>query len=281
VRIGIIAVLYKCDNVIEGFVSSLNKQVFEGFEVLFVNNDVGNDYCENFIRSHAQFPFAFIKNTNNYGVAKANNQGTDYFAKRDDVDYLLFLNPDVEFDADFLKDHRQLAARHELTALVPKIFYYDSEKIWYAGGTLSYLKAGVRHFGHNKKDKLVGKDLFLVSYAPTCSFLIRKDRVLSSNIRMVENLFVYFDDYQFCMDLKKHGIPIHYTPAIRMYHKVSSSTGGNKSEFSRYYTTRNRFYLMKKHRNIMIIQLPIVLLYYLLRATRTEVRAIVDAMKMK
>lgn len=281
-KVGIITVLYKSDDVIDGFIDSLNAQTFKNFEVFFVENDVDGDFCEKRIRERARFSWSFVRNKVNAGVACGNNQGIDHFLHREDITHIHFLNNDIEVESSFIQQHADFFDVHpEMDALAPKMFYYNSGgKIWYAGGCLSYLKEGPRHYGHNKRDILVGKDLFPINYAPTCSLMLRREVLVNTSIRMWEELFVYKDDYVFCKELHKAGTRMFYTPTIHLQHKVSSSTGGRKSDFSRYYTTRNWVYVMLRHRNVMFLTVPFVWLYHLIAGGDVELRAIRDALRM-
>lgn len=280
--IGIITVLYRSQNVIDGFIASLNAQDHKDFEVYFVQNDDQDTYSEVRIQETAEFKWIYVQNDANVGVATGNNQGIDYFLTRGDIKYVHFLNNDIEVDPSFLSAQIQLFNdRREIDALAPKMFYYGTNgKIWYAGGCLSYLKGGPRHYGHHKKDSLVGKDLYLVDYAPTCSVLLKKSVLASTGIRMWDELFVYHDDYVFCKELKKNGVKLWYAPNIHLQHKVSAATGGKKSDFSRYYLTRNWLYVILKSKSALLVIIPFVWVYYYISKSKIECLAIKDAFGM-
>lgn len=283
-KIGIITVLYNSEKVITAFIESLNKQSDHSFEVLFIENEIENPNCERLIKSRAHFSFQFIRNNDNVGVAKANNQGIEWFLNDSTVTHLLFLNNDVEFDVDFLSSQCALYKKYPyVQALAPKIYYFNSNnKIWYAGGALSYLKGGCTHFGHNKSDRLKGRELYQVTYAPTCSLMIPVNVLASTGIRMWEELFVYYDDTVFCWELNRAGISIHYTPAVRLEHKISNSTGGSGSNFSRYYMTRNWAYVGRQTGNICVKAVtPFLYLWFKFCRRDIEVSAIIDSRYMQ
>jgi GT2 family glycosyltransferase len=282
-KIGIVTVLYRSDAVIDGFLESLNAQGFRDFEVLFVENDVDSPVCEQAIRAKARFGYRFVRNADNVGVARANNQGIDHFLPRADITHLLFVNNDVEFDAGFLSRQVALCEAHaEIEGLAPKMFYHGSGgKVWYAGGRLSYLKNGCRHFGHNKPDRLNGRELYRVDYAPTCSLLVRSEVLRRTGVRMWEQLFVYYDDTIFCWELARHGVRLYYTPTIALQHKISTSTGGSRSDFSRYYLARNWAYTGRKTGNLAVrLLLPLRRAWHALRREDIEIRALRDAARM-
>ena len=279
-KIGIVTVLYKSAGVIEGFLDSLNKQSFRNFHVYFLENDVESRNCEEKIRRDAKFDYFFERSPSNLGVATGNNKGIDYYLKREDISHILFLNNDVEFDPLFLEKQSICIEKNGIDALAPKMFYFDPpEKIWYAGGEVNWLKNGPRHYGHNKQDKLVGKDLYAVTYAPTCSLLLKKDLFTRHGLRMWDQLFVYYDDYVFCLDLNKAGVKIFYAPNIWLYHKISSSTGAN-SDFSRYYSSRNWAYVARKTRNINFLFIPFRMIFNVLMRKTVENDGIIASFSM-
>jgi GT2 family glycosyltransferase len=283
-KIGIVTVLFKSDPVIAGFIASMNAQRLVDFHILCIENDVENHACENAIRANLKVPFTFIRNKSNVGVAAANNQGLDFFLPDPGYTHVLFLNNDIEVDADFLQRQIDiLIANPHVDALAPKSFYYDTPgKPWYAGGKLSYLKGGCRHFGHNKPDRLTANLLYRVDYAPTCSLIVKSQSLKASGIRMWEELFVYYDDTIFCLELKKAGIRMYYTPTIHLQHKISSSTGGSRSDFSRYYLTRNWLYCGLKTGNLAVALSAIALTAFHAAARhKIELRALRDAFLLK
>lgn len=279
-KIGIITVLYNSKKVIKDFLDSLNTQTFKNFEVFFVENEVGSLECYEYIKEQAKFAYKIVINDKNVGVAKGNNQGINYFMDDSKCAFLMFLNNDVIFDEDFLKSNIDTMVNNKIYCLAPKIFYYPNvQKVWYAGGCLSYWKNGPRHFGHNKKETFSNNGLHAVDYAPTCSLVLRKEVFQDKKLWMWEQLFVYYDDYVFCYLLRKNKIKIWYAPKIFLYHKISSSTGEG-SDFSKYYMVRNWAYVARKLKNINFLILPIIYLFNIIRGARIQNKAIFDSLKM-
>lgn len=62
-----------------------------------------------------------------------------------------------------------------------------------------------------------------------------------------ERYFMYCEDTDFCIRLCQNKVKIKYIPSAKLWHKVSSSTGGSDSAFSTYYITRNRIAYLKKY----------------------------------
>jgi GT2 family glycosyltransferase len=77
--------------------------------------------------------------------------------------------------------------------------------------------------------------------------MLIKTSVFSLIGMMDEKYFVYHDDSDFCYRLLKQNIEILYFPKTVLIHKVSSLTGGSKTNFSIYYMSRNAMYFAKKN----------------------------------
>lgn len=281
-KIGIITVFYKSDGVLATFIDCLNDQTHQNFEVIFIENDPANSFSEQYVKENCKFQYSYQKNAENVGIAAANNQGIEYFQNKNDTDYVLFLNNDIEVENDFLEQQIRIFDKYpDVDALAPKMFYYNTNgKIWYAGGELSYLKGSCRHFGHNKPDKLIDKEIYKVSYAPTCSLMVKTPVLISSGVRMWEHLFVYYDDVVFAKELRSKKVRMYYAPNIHLQHKIGVSSGGPKSDFSRYYHARNWAYLARVYRTIGLLYIPFMMAINLLKGKKIENKAIIDSFKM-
>jgi hypothetical protein len=97
---------------------------------------------------------------------------------------------------------------------------------------------------------------------------------------MWENLFVYADDYVFSRELWNKKVQLYYTPDIGLLHKISTSTGGTQSDFSRYYMTRNWAYLVRKFKDVGFLIIPFWMAYNKIKGNKIENKAITDSFKM-
>jgi len=59
--------------------------------------------------------------------------------------------------------------------------------------------------------------------------------------------FVYHEDADFLFRAWRAGLSMFYTPRARIFHKVSSLTGGSKSPFTIRYNARGHVYFMLKN----------------------------------
>jgi GT2 family glycosyltransferase len=247
-KIGLVTVLYKSDEVLEGFFKSISKQTHKNYILYLVDNSV-NDITDGLIQKLTQnFPvtrYYHIKNSENVGVAAGNNTGTKQ-ALTDKCDYILILNNDIEIEQDYVFSKMiSLCEEKGEAMVVPKIYYYDTRRLWMAGGYMDKWRALGVHYGYNKKDMPkynIGKH---ISYAPTCFMLIAK-KVFETTGYVDEKYFAYYDDVDFVLRAAKNGFYIYYEPSIYILHKVSSSVG-TASPFYVYYSNRNKIYFIKKN----------------------------------
>ena len=106
----------------------------------------------------------------------------------------------------------------------------------------------VYHIGIGDDDGPLYSKPAYFDYAPTC-FMLIDNKVFKSIGLMDEKYFVYYDDTDFVYRAIRHGYRIFFLPSLHVLHKVSSSTGGEESLFSIYYSTRNRIYFLRKNFN--------------------------------
>lgn len=248
-KLGLVTVLFNCPDVLPDFFRCLVRQTYTNYILYVIDNSTNDDsysMCKELSEKYQLSNIVFIKNDNNMGVAAANNQGISA-AIHADCDYVLLLNNDIEFDSQYLLEELvQESLNKNEPVIVPKITYFDSGKLWYAGGDINQWKGTTIHFGDRENDSDVFNQIVYTKYAPTCFMLIRKD-VFEKVGMMDEDYFVYYDDTDFVFRLNAMRYKILYFPKISIVHKVSSSTGGDTSPFSVYYGNRNRIYFILKN----------------------------------
>jgi GT2 family glycosyltransferase len=244
-RIGIVTVLFNSSSVLPGFFASLEIQSCRNFTVYCIDNaslDGSADLCE-----RQGSLYKVIRNSENVGVAKANNQGIQA-ALGSGCDYVLLLNNDVEFGSGLLEEMLAGMEAHQADMVTPLIYYYEpKDRIWCAGGKFSLLYGNRGdHYGLDQIDRGQFSEDVKVDYTPTCCVLIRSglfDRVGF----MDEHYFVYGDDSDWMLRARKHGASLWYLAGPKLWHKVSSLTGGKVSEFSTRYGRRSNAYYHFKH----------------------------------
>lgn len=263
-KVGLVTVLFNSVPVLPGFFESLARQQFNDYWLYIVDNSIDELSflkSEELIAQYGMKNVTLIRNSENVGVAKGNNQGIQLSLELG-CEYVLLLNNDIEFkDENLLGNMVALADERQESLIVPKIYFHDSGKIWCAGGELSNWTAVTTHRGEGDVDNGQYNHSEYVGYAPTCFMLIHR-RVFDAIGQMDEKYFVYYDDTDFVWRAKVAKFNIYYWWQGVVSHKVSSSTGGSTSNFTVYYAHRNRIYFIRKNYTPMVK--VISLAYYFL-----------------
>ena len=247
--LGLVTVLYKSDEVLEDFFRSLSIQTFSNYHLYIIDNFASaatDKLVETLAKKYAVSRYSHVRNDDNYGVAKGNNQGTE-LAFRDGAEYIILLNNDIEFkQSNLLEGLMNFAVRQGENIIFPKVLFYGTRKIQVAGGRFNYYKGVAHMFGVNDDDGEPYNSPAYFDYAPTCFMLISK-KVFDTIGYMDERYFVYGDDDDFVYRAIRRGFKLLYLPHLEIFHKDSFSTGGNDSVFTIYHSNRNRLYFIRKH----------------------------------
>lgn len=248
-KLGLVTVLYKSDDVLEGFFKSLSLQEFTDYHLYLIDNSpcsTTESLVSSLVNKYPITGYTHIKNDQNIGVANGNNQGIER-SLNDNCEYVLLLNNDIEFYQPFLIGEMiKYAEDKNEEIIIPKIFYFGTRTIWMAGGKTNTLKAISSHIGLDKEDCPEYNAAAYFDYAPTCFMLISRKTFNAAGM-MDGNYFVYYDDTDFIFRAVNKGFRIYYLPNLEVFHKVSSSTGGKESLFAIYYLNRNRVYFIRKN----------------------------------
>lgn len=245
-KIGVVTVTFNSATVLDEFMHSTLAQSHRNF-VLYVIDNASTDNTLEVLAAYRDPRIVLIDNKDNRGVAEGNNQGIRK-ALEDGCDEVLLINNDTRYDNTLFARMLAAAERHGADMLVPKMMYHDPENmIWCAGGRFDPLRAcKTVHFGDREVDRGQFDQARRITYAPTCCMLV-KAAVFNRLGLMDKNYFVYYDDTDFCMRAQAQGVSLWYDPDGVLYHKVSSLTGGETSDFSIRICTRNKVYFILKH----------------------------------
>lgn len=289
-KIGVVTVTYNSADVIDAFMESTLSQSHREFE-LFIIDNASKDQTLARLDRCADPRIHLIANDRNLGVAEGNNQGI-LLSRKFNCDYVLLINNDTEFGADLFE--AMMAGIEEVGAdmVVPKMMFFDPKNvIWCAGGYFKrWLGYVTGHTGQGQPDQGQFDNARRIQYAPTCCMLI-KPSVFDRIGLMDARYFVYFDDTDFCWRALKGGIRLWYHPGTTLYHKVSSLTGGNESDFTFQYGTRNKVYFVLKNLGPLSIAYCLVLYHFVFlfrllrgqdsgRVYKLKLKAYVDGMKL-
>jgi len=212
----------------------------------------------------ANFRCQLIENQKNFGFAGGDNIGIKS-AIRQSCDYLFLLNNDTEIKNDCLKNLlRELKKNKNIGVVSPKIYYargyeyhlnrYQPKElghvIWFAGGKIDWHNLLGAHIGVDKVDKGQYDQIKTIDFATGCAFLTKKEVFERVGV-FDERFFLYLEDLDFSLRIRKNNFKIKFIPQAVVYHKNAASSGSG-SVLHDYYFTRNRLLFAQKHASIKL-----------------------------
>ena len=193
-----------------------------------------------------------IYNSKNLGFAEGNNIGIRS-ALKENSDYVLILNNDTVVDKNLFIELIKIAEKRKtVAALSPKIYFakgfeFHKDKynksdlgkvIWAVGGFIDWnnvygVNRGVDEVDTNQYEKIENID-----FASGACILFRADALRRAGL-FDQKYFMYLEDADLCLRLKKKNYEIIYVPKAVIWHKVAQSSGIG-SNLNDYFITRNR-----------------------------------------
>ncbi len=214
---------------------SLRKLAYPNFRIVLVDN-ASTDGSVAAVRQ--SFPdVEVLEMSENLRFAGGNNEGMRH-ALDQGAAMVLLLNNDTIVAEDFLtRLVSRICTEPSAGMVAPKIFYYtDPDRIWFAGGEISMWTGTMQHTGIRHTDDARFNTVQEIDYATGCCILTTRE-VISRVGMLDESFFIYGEDADWSMRVRRAGYKIYYEPAAHVWHKVSVSSGGHLSGFK----MRNKF----------------------------------------
>lgn len=243
----IIAIIYRSEDSIGGFLDCLAAQTFQAWRLIAVDND-SRDRSRDVMAAKPDPRITLLRNARNEGFARAVNKGLAHGLAEGATRFLI-INDDTAFDPDFLA--RLVARWTESGAPVvaPRVmFLHAPGEAWYAGARFDdgWL------FTHqpDRFDPEDTRPARQVEFAPGCCLAFGADVIRRIGF-FDESFFVYWEDADFCMRLKAACIPLLYLRDPSLLHAAGASSGGqfSISYIRLYYTSYMQF--LRKHFGVL------------------------------
>jgi GT2 family glycosyltransferase len=192
------------------------------------------------------YPLILIQTGENLGFAGGNNVGIKYALAKDDFEYVWLLNNDAVVDKEALTEMVKLAESDEEISVVGSklLYYYKPDTIQALGGKINKWLGTLKQIANLEKDNGQWNKEFEVEQVAGTSMLIKESVIKEAGL-MDENYFLYWEDVNWCLRIKRLGWKLFYCPKSKVWHK-EGGTVGYKSPVSDYYSTRNNLILWKK-----------------------------------
>lgn len=228
----------------EECVRSLLKQDYKNFEIIIVDNGSRPTSVRYLKRKLPKT--RIIETGQNLGFAGGFNTGIR-FAKKNGGRYVAIINNDTATDSNWLKELVKVAEKNaEVGIVCPKVFFYKHNKTLQTVG-IEYKKGSslFQERGYGEIDKGQYDEDKEVDAACGVSFLINLNLPLSL-VLFDEKLFLYYEDIDLSLRMKKAGYKILYAYKSSLRHKLSV-TVNKLPGIKIYYSVRNRLRIVKRY----------------------------------
>lgn len=252
--VSIITVNFNQSYVTEQLLASINvTNTYLLIEVIVIDNGSAINSVPEWIVKYPDVKF--IRSEKNLGFAGGNNLGIEQ-AKGS---YLFFVNNDTEFTKNLLQGLVDVFDNNPQVGMAsPKIIYFDEPGILqYAGYTeMNYYTCRNYTIGQFEKDESqYDNTLGRTGYAHGAAMMVRREAMDKAGM-MAENFFLYYEEMDWCDQIKKAGYEIWFVPQVMIYHKESVSVG-KASGLKEYFMNRNRILFIRRN-----APLPAKLFFY-------------------
>ncbi len=151
--------------------------------------------------------------------------------------YFFLFNPDAFSKPNLIGDLAAILDENKDAACVsPKILFLNGQP-WYQGGKIHYAKGKV--LMEKDQTSAVVPRFTETDVFNGCAALFDLKKVQEAGL-FNEALFMYYDEADMSIRLKKLGYRILFAPGLQIFHDVSYTTK-NISHLKTYYMTRNKF----------------------------------------
>lgn len=221
-------------------------------KIIIINNDIKEkiDLKDRKIK--------IIENKNNQGFAKAVNQGIKLSKSK----FILLLNPDTYLtNNSILHSFKIIAKNKKIGAIGGKIKKHKKNEFQPTANTHPTFKTALFEFTNLKKifpDNKYTKKFWIektyfrkkpIEVDSLCgAFIIFRKKNKKKYNFFDENYFLYLEDLDFCLSLKKEGMKIIFDPRSEITH-IGGSSNNSKYKTVLKYWYKSRKYFFKKHLN--------------------------------
>lgn len=242
--VSVITVNFNQDQVTEELLLSISQEnTYFNIEIIVVDNGSNINPIEAW---KVKYPSVkFIRSEKNLGFAGGNNIGI----KAAKGDYLFLVNNDTMFTEGLIASLVDILDKQLQVGIVsPKILYHNHpEIIQYAGFTeINYYTIRNKCIGQFEKDNgQYNHATGPTGFAHGAAMMIRSEAIKKVGL-MAENYFLYYEEMDWCEQIKKNNYSIWVNMQAVIFHKESVSVG-TKSALKEYFMNRNRILFARRN----------------------------------
>lgn len=239
--VSIISVHFNQIALTEAFINSVLGQSYTDFELIIVDNGSVGEPLSPLLDKYPMV--CFIISKENLGFAGGNNLGIE----KSQGGFLFFLNNDTEIQDDTIEILVEHFKKHPLCGMLsPKIKYYDTNTIQYAGsGEINFYTGRNTRVGYKEIDSGQFDRVYRTEIIHGAAMMVSRQLINSVGMMPAE-FFLYYEEIDWCQQAKEAGFEIWFNGYSTVFHKESMSIGKN-SPLKTYYMSRNRLLFMRRH----------------------------------
>lgn len=254
--VSIVTLTWNTTQVTCEFLHSINEHCsYPNLELIIVDNGSKEDPTSVFksIRPDVKV----ILNGRNLGFTGGNNVGIAAASG----DFQFIVNNDTEFTPGLIEGLLEIFEKYPDAGIVSPKFHYFFHKgtLEYAGyQTVNVFTGRNAMVGCKEKDDGQYDEIKETNYAHGGGMMVPK-KVIEEVGGLPEEFFIYYEEFDWCEQIKRKGYKVYYQPKSLIYHKESMTTG-KASPFKTFYHTKNRILFMR--RNMSFANFLIFSLYF-------------------
>lgn len=211
------------------------------YEIIVVDNASRQDEAS---LIQERYPFVrTLRSEKNLGFSGGNNLGIQIAQGK----YLFLINNDTYLTEDGLPALiERLESDPRIGAVSPKIrFAFPPQSIQFAGYTkLSRYTMRNKALGMGCPDDGTFDTPRPSAYLHGAALMLKREVIWKAGL-MPEIYFLYYEELDWCVQIRRAGLKIWYEATSTVYHKESMSVG-KQSPLQVYYHTRNRLLFAKR-----------------------------------
>lgn len=261
-KIGIVTINWNHFDDTVNCVMSLLALSYTHTHIYVVDNASDNDEAGKLIAKFSdQKNVTIIRCPENTGYAGGNNVGLQQAIKDGFADGIWFVNNDATVAPDSLQLIVQAAEQDPtIGAIGATILYPDQHTVYALGGGTFSAWTGIDHLRGARQPipDQIDPSTRLQYISGAALYLTSAGITVSQGFYPA--YFLYSEELDLCLRLKKSGLQLLYVPAAQVIHQSAVSTGHLSPTYV-YYFLRNRLLLM--HRQITPWKRPSYLLVFL------------------
>ncbi len=245
--VSIITLNYNQAKVTREFLESAKNLTYPHFEILVC--DMASDINPLSVIDPGDYPHTrILLSEKNLGFAGGNNWGM----RQAGGSFILIVNNDTELTPTFIETLlKPFQSDPSIGVTCPKIkYFFHPDIIQYAGfRPMNRFTGRTSTIGDGEVDKGQYNISGSTNGAHGCAMMVKRE-VIEKTGMFPEIFFLYYEEWDWSMRIRKAGYTIWYEAGATIFHKESMSVG-KQNPIKVYYHTRNRILLMRRNNDFI------------------------------